>query len=136
MSDKPYKVGHGKPPRSFQFKPGQSGNPNGRPKGSKNIATDLAEEFSERIEIREGGNTRRISKQRALIKALFSRALKGSDSAAFRLFDLYAKAHGLEEAADEADLPLTKDEQEVLRSLEQRVLQKLRVGEEEDQANV
>lgn len=27
--DKPYKVGRGKPPKEHQFKPGQSGNPNG-----------------------------------------------------------------------------------------------------------
>jgi len=32
-----YKVGYGKPPASRQFRPGQSGNPNGRPKGSKNL---------------------------------------------------------------------------------------------------
>lgn len=31
-----YDVGYGKPPKSAQFKKGQSGNPKGRPKGSKN----------------------------------------------------------------------------------------------------
>src|SRR5262245_38389815 len=31
---KPYLVGKGKPPKEACFKPGQSGNPNGRPKGS------------------------------------------------------------------------------------------------------
>ena len=30
-SPAPYKVGYGKPPREHQFKPGQSGNPAGRP---------------------------------------------------------------------------------------------------------
>jgi hypothetical protein len=29
----PYKVGPGRPPREHQWKPGQSGNPGGRPKG-------------------------------------------------------------------------------------------------------
>ena len=29
-------VGYGKPPKHSQFKPGQSGNPQGRPKGSRN----------------------------------------------------------------------------------------------------
>lgn len=33
---KQYKVGDGKPLKSTQFKPGQSGNPKGRTKGSKN----------------------------------------------------------------------------------------------------
>ena len=33
---KSYAVGHGKPPEATRFKPGQSGNPKGRPKGKKN----------------------------------------------------------------------------------------------------
>ena len=36
-------VGYGKPPRSRRFKPGQSGNPKGRPKGAKNRDTILRE---------------------------------------------------------------------------------------------
>ena len=30
-----YEVGYGKPPAGTRFKPGQSGNPAGRPKGSR-----------------------------------------------------------------------------------------------------
>lgn len=33
---KQYKVGYGNPSKSTQFKPGQSGNPKGRTKGSRN----------------------------------------------------------------------------------------------------
>ena len=33
---KQYEVGYGKPPKSTQFKPGRSGNPKGRTKGSRN----------------------------------------------------------------------------------------------------
>src|SRR4051812_38660421 len=32
-SDEPYLVGPGRPPREHMWKPGQSGNPGGRPKG-------------------------------------------------------------------------------------------------------
>ena len=37
-----YEVGYAKPPKQHRFKPGQSGNPAGRPRGSRN---KLGEEF-------------------------------------------------------------------------------------------
>jgi hypothetical protein len=39
-----YDVGFGKPPSKSRFKPGQSGNPKGRPRGAKNKRRGLAEE--------------------------------------------------------------------------------------------
>ena len=39
-----YEVGNGKPPEHSRFKPGQSGNPRGRPKGAKNKIPGLHEE--------------------------------------------------------------------------------------------
>ena len=41
-----YIVGYGKPPDHTQFKPGQSGNPHGRRKGSKNYRTIVGEIMS------------------------------------------------------------------------------------------
>ncbi len=77
-----YEVGYKHPPRETQFQKGQSGNPKGRPKGTKNLQTDLHEEFQEDIQIHSGGQTTIISKQRALIKRLMEKALKGGERAA------------------------------------------------------
>ena len=72
-----YTVGYSKPPIEHQFKPGQTGNVSGRPKGAKNLKTDLEEELRELIDIREGQSKKRISKQRGIIKSLVAKAIKG-----------------------------------------------------------
>ena len=101
-----YDVGYGKPPKSGQIKKGERRNPKGRPKGSKNLKTDLLEELGEMMRVRESGKDHRISKQRALIKTQVARALSGNDRAAAKIIDLYLKVIGIEDAAADADLCL------------------------------
>jgi hypothetical protein len=43
-----YTVGYGKPPVETRFQKGQSGNPEGRPRGTKKLVTLLAEVLSQR----------------------------------------------------------------------------------------
>jgi len=86
--DDDYKVGYRKPPKDTRFQPGQSGNPKGRPKGTKNLKIDLVEELGERILVREGDQARPVSKQRAMMKALVVRALKGDTRAASLLISM------------------------------------------------
>jgi hypothetical protein len=100
-STKDYEVGYGRPPVHSRFKPGQSGNPAGRPKGAKNFATEIAAELKEEILVKEAGVTKRLSKRRAMVKRQAERALQG-DTRAFSC--LVAMSLG-ENPNDRAELP-------------------------------
>ncbi len=109
------KVGYGRPPLATRFKLGQSGNPNGRPKGSLNLKTDLRSELSEKIQIREGERSLKVSKQRAMLKALVAKALKGDARAANVVLTLVDRLFATESAAtEEAPAALTSDDQAIL----------------------
>lgn len=70
-------IGYGKPPKASQFKPGQSGNPMGRPKGARNISTLVDDELNSKILIREGTKSYKIRKLDAIVKTMVNLALKG-----------------------------------------------------------
>jgi hypothetical protein len=83
-----YKVGYKHPPKTAQFQKGKSGNPRGRPKHTRNLKTDLAEELSSRISITVQGKVATVSKQKAVIMASIARAIKGDMKAAAMIFNL------------------------------------------------
>lgn len=76
-----WEIGYGRPPKATRFKPGQSGNPAGRRKGERNVATALAAELKASIVVRENGRDQKISKAEAIAKALTVKALKGDPRA-------------------------------------------------------
>ena len=71
------RIGYGRPPMMTRFRPGQSGNPRGRPKGARNLSTIVAAALSERVAINENGRRRRITKFEATVKQLVNRAASG-----------------------------------------------------------
>lgn len=85
-----YPVGYKKPPKETQFKPGQSGNPRGRPKkAAKNPLAIFLDILNEKIVVREGDKTRRISKFEAIFHALTLKAMKGDPKAANQMITLF-----------------------------------------------
>lgn len=79
--DDDYEVGYGKPPKHTRFKPGQSGNPRGRPRKTKELHKLIQAELDQTIPIQEAGREKRITKREAIIKQLINRAIKGDAKA-------------------------------------------------------
>jgi hypothetical protein len=121
MAKSNFGTGYGKPPKSGQFKPGQSGNSKGRPKGTKNLKTDLAEELGEMITIRESGISKKVSKQRAVIKALMARAVQGDSRSISILLNMFLKILH-EDTKIEEDIDLTQADLEILELYEAQIL--------------
>ena len=85
---KDYKIGFGKPPTHSRFVKGRSGNPQGRPRGSKNLATLFSEALNERVTVVENGRRRKITKREAVIAQLVNKSA-GADLRAIKiLFDI------------------------------------------------
>jgi hypothetical protein len=72
-----YKTGFGRPPKHTQFRKGESGNPNGRPKGSKNVHALFDKICEEIIMVNGATGPRRMSKLRAGITQLVNKAARG-----------------------------------------------------------
>jgi len=99
-----YQVGYCRPPLHSRFRPGQSGNPKGRPKQSRNLRTIVKQVLSEDMQIREGGRLRRMSAMEAVVRTIRARVFKGDPKALTSLIAL-ARLSGLTES-DEATADL------------------------------
>jgi len=113
-----YPVGYCKPPEHTQFKPGQSGYPRGRKKGSKNEATIWRGVLSKRISIREGGKTRKVSVLEAMILKYIERALSDDVKAATFVLNRIRLVEG--NTPDETE-GFDQDDQAVYESLVRRI---------------
>jgi hypothetical protein len=91
MVDHDEKVGRGRPPSQHRFKKGQSGNPNGRPKGVRNLKIELEDELNEKVGLTEGGKRTFITKQRAIVKALVAKAINGDARAATAILTIRSR---------------------------------------------
>ncbi len=105
-----------KKPLGFEhrWKPGQSGNPRGRPKKSKNVDALLEKELDEIVTLHEGGQPKRMTKREAIIKQFVNLAIKGNAKPLQMML-----AHLAENRQPEPFVPSEADDAEILRAFGQ-----------------
>jgi Family of unknown function (DUF5681) len=117
------KVGRGNPPKHTQFRKGTSGNPKGRPKGSKNLTTYLMEAARDQVTATVGGKARKISKIQATAMQLATKAAGGDQGAIAKFLDWMDEIETRAAAAKPSEFPLSAPDIEVLRAMYERMKQ-------------
>jgi hypothetical protein len=118
----PYEVGYAKPPKSGQFEKGISGNPKGRPQGSKNLATVVLRESRQLVRVNGPHGSRKVTKLEAATMQLTNKAAQGDLRSQRELFSLVRTS---EEATNSGVSPLTSHEmdQQVMQNMLRRMAQ-------------
>jgi adenylosuccinate synthase len=113
----------GNPPKHTQFRKGTSGNPRGRPKGSKNLATYIMEAARDQVSATVGGRTRTISKLQATTMQLATKAAGGDQAAMGRFLDWVDEIETRAASVKPTQFPLTASDIEVIRAVYERMKQ-------------
>ncbi len=96
-----YTVGYRRPPTSSQFQPGQSGNPNGRPKGARNASSNARDALERTINVKVKGAWRKTTVRKAAYRRLAEKAVAGDVKALDYLLSLESKERSAD--LDDAD---------------------------------
>ena len=115
MSESGYK----NPPKHSRFQKGRSGNPAGRPKGSKNTLKLLDTVLEQKIKIQQEGKTISITKKQAMLMQLVNAAVKGEIKAIAALFPYMMQLDMKEEQSLETSKLSLRDEEILQQFLEQ-----------------
>jgi hypothetical protein len=109
-----YAVGYGRPPAQSRFKPGQSGNPKGRPVGRSNAKTTVARVINETIPVREGQKTRHMTKLEAMLQAHTVKAIKGDPRSTAIILGVAKQMGLLADTESETDAALPEEQAAIL----------------------
>jgi hypothetical protein len=100
-------TGFKSPPLHSRFKPGQSGNPAGRPARKPTLQSELHEVLLKTTEVRGSA----VTNLRCITEILVAKAMQGN----FRAMDIIFREFGASGPQDSETRPTPEEEQEILR---------------------
>ena len=110
-----YIIGKDRPPVAHQWSKGQSGNPKGKKKGTKNMDTEVLELFDTMITVQTSKGPETMPQGRALLRKIYEKAMKGDLKASVKLLELQREAHQRRaKASGEDEDALSEAEQAML----------------------
>jgi hypothetical protein len=124
-AEEEYKVGPGRPPKEYQWKPGQSGNPKGAKRKKESLIPELKKEFervfSQKLKVTQGDRQRFISRWVAGLEQLSIQFAKG-DRHARRDVLYFAERLGVDllNSTKASDETLSADYQAILDAYVER----------------
>jgi hypothetical protein len=92
-ADADNRVGYRRPPKHSRFRPGQSGNPRGRPPGVKSLSDIVRKIVGQKVTVTENGRARRVPRLEAILLRAASEASRG-DGRALRLLLQLTERYG------------------------------------------
>jgi len=127
------RVGYKSPPLHTRFRPGRSGNAKGRPRGASNLRTYVDKEWKEKIVVREGQRTRKISKGQAVVKKTFNDAISGKGRATDRISNWLERMGHLDAGTSDTSQPSAEEDEMVLELLKSKVSKQIRGSKPTDE---
>jgi len=103
------KVGYGRPPVHSRFKPGHSGNPKGRPKGQRNLASEIARAMAMPVPVTVNGRRKNVSTMTALVWRVREKALGGDHKSLQLLINLHQVHHADDKGQESLSALLAED---------------------------
>ena len=116
------KIGRGHPPLQARFHKGTSGNPKGRPKGAKNLATVILDAAHHPVTVELRGKTRKVTAIHATALRLAHDAAGGNARATAKFLDWVDKIEIRAAARKPPEYPFSDRDLEVLRAVHERML--------------
>lgn len=115
-------TGYKLPPTHSQFKPGQSGNPKGRPRGRRNTYSVLDDLLNQKIPVTQDGKQTKIDKKTAILLQTVNHSVRGDQRAIQTLLPHMLAIDENNERLAAVRESLSTNDQEILKNLKSRLM--------------